>query len=79
MPGIILQVAIAGNTCMYCFGYHLHRETIATRDKTMTDRDSNIMNLQREFEAITDRLKVCVYKYTFVCYSHSFNNRLQME
>ncbi len=35
-----------------------YRDTIANRDSSITDRDANIMNLQRQTEAATDNLKV---------------------
>jgi hypothetical protein len=36
----------------------LSRETIANRDSSITERDTNIMNLRRQTEAATDDLKV---------------------
>ena len=36
----------------------LLRDTIANRDSSITERDTNIMSLQRQAEAATDDLKV---------------------
>ena len=38
----------------------LYRDTIAARDRSISERDANNTELQRQIEVITDRLKVHV-------------------
>ena len=40
------------------FNVHFDRDTIANRDSSITERDTNIMTLQRQADAVTDELKV---------------------
>lgn len=43
--------------------HHVHclvviRDTVANRDSSITQRDANIVNLQKQTEAVADNLKV---------------------
>ena len=46
--------------------FFLHRDTIANRDSSITERDTNIMNLQKQADAVTDQLKVSLASSSFI-------------